>query len=338
MSRAPLTKVALAAAVASTLFLTACGGGSDSGSDAAAATSDGPLGTVSTMFGDVTVPQPEDGTLDVVALGWSDAEMALSLGIKPVAVYDWQEFGADTKGVGPWADDLFGDVTPKIIERTDDSINYEQIQALSPDLILNTRSSNDQKEYERLSQIAPTVYAPTGTGAFATDWKTQMTSVSAALGMADDGTKIVADVQGKLDAAATANPTFKGKTVASVSKFGDAYGAYLPGDGRFDILGELGFVNNPAIEKLDASGFYATVSVENVKTLDADVAVVLPIGLTLAQATGDKLLASLDVVKDRRTVFLDPETDLGQAWSAASVLSIPLVLEGVVPDLAAALK
>ena len=82
--------------------------GSSSGSSGAssatgsAATGDA-LGTVETMYGPVTVPKPDDGELTVVALGWSDAEVALALGVKPVAVYDWLGFGDETKGVGPWA-------------------------------------------------------------------------------------------------------------------------------------------------------------------------------------------------------------------------------------------
>src|SRR5689334_17866288 len=53
--------------------------------------------TVTTAFGDVTISkQPER----VVALGWSDADVALSLGVQPVGAADWLAFGGD--GQGPW--------------------------------------------------------------------------------------------------------------------------------------------------------------------------------------------------------------------------------------------
>ena len=48
--------------------------------------------TVSTAFGDVTV---EEEPTRVVALGWSDAETALALGVQPVGASDWLAFGGD---------------------------------------------------------------------------------------------------------------------------------------------------------------------------------------------------------------------------------------------------
>jgi iron complex transport system substrate-binding protein len=295
------------------------------------------LGTVETMFGEITVDEPTDDDLTVVALGWSDAEMALALGVVPVGVFDWQGFGADTKGVGPWATDLFGDVTPEIIERGDEDLNFEQIELLEPDVILNTRSSNDEEEFERLNEIAPTVYAPEGTGSFATDWETQMTSVAAALGLVDEGATIIADTKDAIAAAADENPEFAGLTTASAAKFGDAYGSYTAGDGRFDILADLGFVSAPTIEELKTDdSFYVAISAEQVAAFDADVLVVVPIGYTLAETEADPLLASLSVVTEGRTVFIDPDSDLSGAFSAASVLSIPVVLDELVPELATA--
>lgn len=331
--RHPLAAAAAIAAAA--LVLSGCAATStgDGSADGAAGAL---LGSVDTMFGTVDVPEPADGDLTVIALGWSDAEMALSLGVVPTAVYDWQGFGAENKGVGPWATPLFGEVTPEIIKRGAEALNFEQIELLEPDLILNTRSANDEKEFDRLSQIAPTVYAPTGTAAFATDWATQLSSVSAALGLADEGRELIEATQQSIADAAAQHPEFAGKTTASAAKFGDAYGAYLSGDGRFDILSDLGFVSAPAVDALESSGFYAAVSAENVPAFDADVLVVLPIGFTLAETEADPLLKSLAVVRDGRAVFLDPDSELTGAYSAASVLSIPVVLKQLVPKLASA--
>ncbi|PPF84115.1 ABC transporter substrate-binding protein [Subtercola sp. Z020] len=327
------TTTVVAATAAALLALSGCASGAGSSEPSSSAAS-GSLGTVDTMFGTVDVPRPE-GDLKVVALGWSDAEMALALGVKPVGVYAWQGFTADTKGVGPWASSLFGDVVPEQLGGGE-TLNYEQIAALDPDVILNVRSDNDEETYKRLSEIAPTVYAPTGTGPFATDWATQLTSVSEALGLADEGTALISTTKADIAAAAAANPSFAGKTAVSAAKFGEAYGAYLPGDGRFDILADLGFVSAPAVTALGAGSFYATVSVENVSALDADVMVALPIGFTAAETEADPLLASLPVVQQGRTVFLDPTSETATAYSAASVLSIPVVLDQLVPLLAAA--
>ncbi len=321
--------LALVATTAAVLVLGACA------TPQAEETGDAPglLGTVDTMFGTIEVPEPE-GELRVVALGWSDAEMALALGVQPVAVYDWQGFGAENKGVGPWATELFGDVEPELIERSDQNLNYEQIELLDPDLILNTRSANDEQVWQRLQQIAPTVYAPESTAAFATEWDVQLTSIASALGLADEGEALIQQTRDRIEQAGAEHPELAGLTTASVAKFGDAYGAYLAGDGRFDILADLGMVNNPPILELEASGFYAPVSLENVSVFNADVIVVLPIGYTLAETTGDELLGSLEVVQDGRAIFLDPADDLDDAYSAGSVLSIGVVLDELVPMLA----
>ena len=325
-----LRTLALAATLSAGLLLTGCGSDSDTPDDA---TSAAPLGTVETMYGTVTVPQPEDGDLTVVALGWSDAEMALALGIKPVAVYDWQGFGDANKGVGPWATGKFGEVTPTVIPNAAQELNYEQIQGLAPDLILNVRAGADQAVHDRLASIAPTVYAPTGTPDFATAWDVQMKSIAAAVGKTAEGDASIADVTGQIDAAKAAHPEFASKTITSGTKFGEAYGAYLAGDVRFDMLADLGFVQNPPILELPASGFFASISAENVSDLDADVTIILPIGFTLEQATSDKLLASLDSVKDDRAIFIDPASDFAGAWAAGSVLSIPEALNGILPEL-----
>jgi iron complex transport system substrate-binding protein len=96
-------RIRFTAAVANTaaalLVMTGCASSTpESDTDSSAGTGN----TVETMFGAIETPAASDD-LKVVALGWSDAEMALALGVVPIAVYDWQGFGAETKGVGPWA-------------------------------------------------------------------------------------------------------------------------------------------------------------------------------------------------------------------------------------------
>lgn len=288
--------------------------------------------TVDTMFGQVEIPAPADGELTVVALGWSDAEVALALGVKPVGVFDWQGFGAANKGVGPWATELFGDVEPTILANVGDALDYEAISVLDPDLILNTRSAGDQTQYNRLSTIAPTFSPPAGTAAFGTNWQEQTRLVADALGQSADGAALVTAVQGTITAAAAANPDFTGKTAVAATKFGDGYGAYIAGDARWDLLAALGFVLNPPVLALPTQGFYVPVSAEQISAFDADVAVMFPIGYTLAELEADPLIASLKVVQDGRTVFLAADDQLSQAFSAASPLSIPIAVQGITPQ------
>ena len=291
--------------------------------------------TVDTLFGPVEVPAPADGELTVVALGWSDAEVALALGVAPVGVYDWQGFGAENKGVGPWATALFGEVTPTVIANVGDELDYETIQSLNPDLILSTRSAGDEAQFTRLSTIAPTVFAPPGTGAFATGWADQTRQVAQALGKTAEGEALVSSVEAQITAARDANPGFAGKTAVTGTKFGDAYGAYIAGDARWDVIEALGFVQNPPVLELETSGFFAPVSAEQIGVLDADVAILFPIGFTLDELKADPLIASLKVVQENRAVYLASDDELTAAFSAASPLSIPIAVAGIVPQLAA---
>ncbi|WP_449277468.1 iron-siderophore ABC transporter substrate-binding protein [Leucobacter sp. GX24907] len=312
------------------LALTGCSGG------AADNTSDGELlGTVpDTMYGPVEVPQPEDGELTVVALGWSDAEVALALGVTPVANADWLGFGEEANGVGPWAQDALDGAEMTVFSEPFGGFDYEAIQSLDPDLILNTRSAADEEQFERLSSIAPTVFAPEGTADFGASWDAQVTQVAAALGEEEAGEALIAEVEQGISDAADAHPEFAGVTAVTGTKFGEAYGAYVAGDFRWDLLESLGFEQNPAVLDLEPSGFYADLSAEQIDALDAEVAVFFPIGFSLEEMKEDPLVGSLDVVKEDRAVWLEEGDDLTQAFGAASPLSIPTVVDGLTEQLA----
>src|SRR6187551_1330946 len=101
-----MKELAMRARTATLLAVTAllaagCGSGAGEGAGPATASGAFPV-TVGTAFGDVTV---EEQPVRVVALGWSDAETALALGVQPVGASDWLGFGGE--GVGPWAKGLY---------------------------------------------------------------------------------------------------------------------------------------------------------------------------------------------------------------------------------------
>lgn len=318
----------LAGIAALALALTGCGSATP---EATATSGSAVLGTVDTAFGAVEIPAPTDGDLRVVALGWSDGEVALSLGVKPVAIYDWQSFGEANKGVGEWATAEFGDETPVLIPRGDETLNYEQIQSLNPDVILNVRNSLDEKVYERLSDIAPTVSAPEGTPDWAIKWDAQVTQIAAALGKVDEGKASVAELTTKIADAKKAHPEFDGVEFVSASKFGDAYGANLAGDARFDLYAGLGFVQTPAVAALPAQGFYAPVSIEQVTALDSQVGILTTIGYPLQTIKDDSLISSLQMVKDGRGIFADPEGNIMAGTSAGTVAGLSLALDEALP-------
>lgn len=315
---------ALTAATALTVAMGACSS-SDSSSDGEV------VGSVAS--GPTTEVRKSGDELKVVALGWSDGEIALSLGVKPTAIYDWQGHGDANKGVGPWAVGDFGDASPTVIANSGTTYNYEQIELLEPDLILNVRADPDTKVFDRLSEIAPVASAPEGTGSFAVDWRTQTEIIGKAIGKDAEATQAVAGTTEKIQAAAAANPNFKDKTFVYAAKFGDAYGAYVAGDARFDVFAELGFVAYPPLLALEPSGFFAAVSAEQVSALNAQVGIFTTISKPLSDLTSDNLIKSLSVVQDGRAITLDEKSEINTALGAGTPQSIGIAVDQVVPQL-----
>lgn len=309
-------------------LVSACGSSSDDGGD------DGGEVVGSVESGPETQVRQSGDSLKVVALGWSDGEIAADLGVAPEAIYDWQGHGEDNKGVGPWAEDAVADADIEVIKNSGTTYNYEQIELLEPDLILNVRAASDDKVFDRLSKIAPVAAAPDGAPDFAVDWRTQTEIIGKAIGKEDEAKEAVDETDTVLKDTAKENPDFADTTFAYGAKFGDAYGGYVEGDARFDVFGELGFVENPALAKLKPSGgFFASVAAEQVPAFDADVAVLTTIGLPKKDLTSDQKIASLDVVKDDRAIMLDEKDEVNAALAAGTPQSIAIAVEGITPDL-----
>ncbi|MEU5690877.1 iron-siderophore ABC transporter substrate-binding protein [Actinosynnema sp. NPDC020468] len=293
----------------SALLLAACGGGGGAATSRSSGSAE-PV-TVDTRFGPVTIDKPP---VRVVALGWSDAEAALALGVQPVGASDWLGFGG--KGVGPWAADRYT-TEPKLLGTTE--IDYEAVAALQPDLILDTRSDNDEKKHETLSRIAPTVGAPKDVISYGTTWKQQVELVAKALGKEAEGARIVADLDGKFAAARK----FEGKTAVVGAYFDGKFGAYVKGDSRADFLASIGFTPKKDVEALASGSFYVPISDERLDLLQADLTVVFPIGSDLAALENHPLLTGKALIlKDK---------DLVNAFSSGSSLGTAYALEKAVP-------
>lgn len=319
--------------VAALAGLAACGssGGAEDAGTTSSATSGGSRGaTIDTLFGKVEVPADPQ---TVVALGWGDAETVLALGGQVAGTSDWLGFGGD--GVGPWAADL--------VQRTPEQLgtlelSYEAVAALAPDVVLNTRQSNDEAQQRELARIAPTVGPPPGLEIqYGTTWQDQVGLVAAALGRQDAGAKLVADLEARFTAVAAANPGFAGRTVTVGTFYSGQWGAYVDGDGRVDFLTALGFTQNPAVQALaTGTGFSVPLSAERLGVLDADLVVMFPIGASAAEITADPVVQGLPAAKDGRLVVLD-DTTLSNAFSSATTLGLGYALDHAVPLFAQAL-
>ena len=322
-----------AALLATALVVTSCGSGDDSGSETegggtTSGTSEAFPVTVSTAFGDVTV---EEEPTRVVALGWSDAETALALGVQPVGASDWLAVGGN--GLGEWVEEGY-DEDPEIIETLEPS--FEAIAALEPDLILDTRSSGTQERYDLLSEIAPTIGQPEGVGPYQTTWQQQLDLVGQALGKTDEAADLEAEVEQAFTDAAAENPGFEGTEVAVGAYTSEGFGAYVSGDARVAFMEQLGFQNKQAIEDQATENFFIPVSEEQLNLLDAELTVVFPIFVEASEFTGNPLWLALPSVQEGRAVVLDDTTVLN-AFSSASAPGLLYALDTTVPMFADAL-
>ena len=304
----------LALAVAAVLAVAGCGQVEEP------AAAQGP--TVETRFGPVTVPA---NPVKVVALGWSDAEAALALGVQPIAASDWLAFGGE--GVGPWASGRYT-TAPVILPTLE--LDYAEIAKLEPDLILNTRSDNSEEKHRELTKIAPTVGAPADVVSYGTTWRQQMELVSQALGKAEEGKRLIGEVDAAFETAKTNNPSLTDKTVAVGAYYSDKYSAYVRGDSRVDFMESLGLTNKPEIQSLAGDSFSVDLSREQIELLSADLTVVFPIGTDAAPLRADKVLNQIPSAKAGHLLILD-DTTLINAFSSGSTLGTIYAIDKAAP-------
>lgn len=93
-----------------------------------------------------------------------------------------------------------------------------------------------------------------------------------------------------------------------------------------------------AAPKTDAQQFGAQISKERYHLLDQDVAVRIAPDTTtsVTKPHSDPIHGDLNVVKQGREVYIKESSDYGNAVSLSTALSIPYVLDRLVPQLAAA--
>lgn len=109
--------------------------------------------TIDHKFGSTTI---EAEPTRVVSVGFNEHDVLLALGVVPVGLRDW--YRDQPNGVWPWAQDELGGAEPEVL--SSNSLTYEQIAALNPDLIVGVWSGMTDEEYELLSKLAPTVAQP----------------------------------------------------------------------------------------------------------------------------------------------------------------------------------
>ncbi|MFF3225025.1 ABC transporter substrate-binding protein [Nocardia suismassiliense] len=321
MSRWAKATVAVVAA-ALTLGLTACGSSSDD------ADAGGEPVTIAHARGSTTVP----GTPKrIVTLGNQWLDTTLALGVTPVGYVD--NIAATTKSTPPWA--------PKTLDAAK-ALNTigniaEQVAALEPDLILADPFVADQKTYDELSKVAPTL--PALDKNTVTPWQDLVSALGKVLHKPDAAKKVIADVDQKIEAIAQANPGLKGKTFASTWLASAAQLMVLtdPNDGSSRLFAKLGMCIPKDLTELPGNqGGRVALSPERVDKLTADL---LLAGYSPGLDEKYRQLpgyGDLPAVRKGSVVFLT--TQEISAINQPTALSVPYILNKLEPAFAAAAK
>lgn len=319
--------------LALSLVATACGAATGDGT---ASVSRNPSGTSGSDGFPVTFEHRHGETMlgerpeRVVTVGLTDHDAVLALGVAPVGVTDW--YGDHPHATWPWAQDELGGAEPEVVGDAQE-LDLEKIAALEPDVILGLYSAMTAEEYETLSQIAPVVAQPAGHVDYGVPWQELTRTVGSVLGESEQAEAMVAEVEDRFAAIREAHPEFVGASAAGAAVYEGIY-VYSPDVANMRLLQDLGFeVPDPIADLVgDADG--AQLSLEQAQLVDTDVLLWVD-AVRDEGPLGEPVYQQLDVHREGREVVLASTGDLSAA-SFVSVLSLPVILDDLVPMLAAA--
>lgn len=310
------------AAALAAAFLAACGGDdSDEQSDTEASEAAGYPVRIEHVYG-VTVIESKPERVATVA--WANHEVPLALGVVPVGMskVDWGD--DDEDGMLPWVEDRLAELSaePPVLFDETNGIDFEAVANTRPDVILASYSGITQDEYDKLSQIAPTVAYPD------VPWGATLQEMilinSKAMGLEDEGKQFLADLEEEITATFAGYQQLVGKKVwfgyidpSDLSQIG----YYTTHDSRPAFTSSVGMATPQLIAEKSAEvdGYY-TISAEQAYQLaDVDIFVTTGNASTLEAMQADPLLATVPAIAEGRVVILEDSTPL-----AASANPTPL--------------
>lgn len=275
--------------------------------------------TIDHKFGQTTIPADPQR---VVTVGWNDQDFVLALGVVPVGTRSWFENYNDF----PWVKEATDGKGVPVIEG--DTINFEAIAKAKPDVIFAIYETIDQKTYDQLSQIAPTVIQPDKYPDEETPWDAQLLTTGEALGKREQAQGLIDEVNARIDAAKQAHPEFAGKTlVADFSSEPDAPYLIGAGDPRRTLFDALGF---------GAQDTVGDVSQERLSLLEGDLLFVN--GVTKQQLADSPAFQRLNVVREDRTLYAGSDSTLSGALTYSGPNALLYALDVLTPQLSNALQ
>jgi iron complex transport system substrate-binding protein len=246
-------------------------------------------------------------------------------------------WGDQPLGVWPWAQSKLGSAQPTVLSLSD-GLQFDQIAALKPDLVVATNAGLDHDSYNRLTAIAPTIAQAVDQPPFFEPWKIQAKTIADAVSQPDQMGQLVSAVDNKFVAIGKANPQFAGKRVLLLqgSIFEDNVVATVAG-WRTEFLTQMGLAIPDSINEFKVDDRALIPRDKAAAVLDgADVL----IWTTESDDQQAKLVADPLVAQSKAATQRNIYTgkDLAGAIAFCSPLSLPTVADTLTPQLTKALR
>lgn len=286
--------------------------------------------TVTHRFGTTEIAQ---APMRVVSVGYHEQDFLYALGLAPVGVHEW--FGGQPHATWPWAEAARRDLGAEPEVQRGFEIDLEWVHAQRPDLIVATFAPMDAQTYAMLSRIAPVVGPPADYPDWQAPWQDELRLIGQATGRGDRAEAVIAEVEAGIAAQRAAYPQMQGAEAALVYLSGTELIGYGPQDGGNRMLAALGLTIPAAFGELVTQAGNFPVSLERLDLFDRDVTVWLSEGDGRQMIEGLPAFRASRMAREKRAVWTDPEEMA--ALSFQSPLSIPWVLERLVPRIGAAL-
>ena len=163
----------------------------------------------------------------------------------------------------------------------------------------------------------------------------EVDTVGRAVGRRQQAEELPAEAQALLDEAAKEHPEFADGTGAVATPYQGVW-VYGPQDARSRLLTDLGYTFPDELRDVGGDEFGGQLSGEKLDLLDVGTLVWFADPAPAEKVRENKVYRRLDVRSEGRDVFLPEDGTLYEAKSFISVLSIPLLVDELVPKLAAA--
>ncbi|GAB2661437.1 iron-siderophore ABC transporter substrate-binding protein [Gordonia jinhuaensis] len=327
-----------AAAVCTLVGATAACSSSDDSDTGASAVSPSRTDTfpvsITHRYGTTTI---DSAPTRVATLGAGDEDILLALGITPTSIAPFLDPQNKTV-VTPWNEKYLkgkeSDIAVLSNALQDLGGEIPKAIATDPNLIVGVNNEVSKDQYSTLSKVAPTIVRPEQYPDWQVPWKVSTQEIGDSVGMSAPTRTKIADTEARFTEARAQHPEWASQTAAVITNSPDGgVSIYGPGDGRGQMLTNLGFQFPDYLKSTLTGGFYGEISQENLGMLNRlDRVVVVD-----WEGATDKLKANpawnnLDIVKRGGVVYADQS--VGTAMSVPTVLTIPWVLDRLVGPLA----